>query len=171
MHPACLPEPALLAQCVVGRGRSSGPGGQHRNKVETKALIEHLPTGIAAHASERRSPEMNRREAIFRLRLSLAVHVRTSPVPRDRWGDIRSDLWRSRCGRDGIIRCNPAHDDFPAMLAEALDAAAASGFDLKTAALRLCCSMSQLLKLIKDHPPALEQLNRDRAERSLRPLK
>ena len=35
IHPAALPFDALLKECEVRRLRRSGPGGQHRNKVET----------------------------------------------------------------------------------------------------------------------------------------
>ena len=48
---------------------------------------------------------------------------------------------------------------------------AAAGLDAKKAAIRLCCSASQLVKLLKDHPPALEELNRERVARGLHPLK
>lgn len=166
-HPATLSDEDLLKECQIGKGRSSGPGGQHRNKVETQVTITHLPTGVTARAGERRSAEENKRVAIRRLRLALAVEVRTV-VPA---GEIRSDLWRSRCTPDGRIVCNPAHRDYPSLLAEALDALAAAGWDPRKAALRLCCSPSQLVKLVKEHPPALEALNRGRAERRLHPLR
>lgn len=171
MHPASLSDQDLLAQCRLTRGRSSGPGGQHRNKVSTQVTLHHTPTGAEAQAGERRSAEANKREALFRLRLALAVSVRTSPAPRDAWGDTRSDLWRSRCDSTGRIACNPDHADYPAMLAEALDAVHASHLDMKAAALRLTCSMSQLTKLIKDHPHAFAHLNKERAARSLHALK
>lgn len=157
-HPAALDEEALLARCTVGKGRGSGPGGQHRNKVETLVVVTHGPTGIVGQAGERRSAAENRRVAIRRLRLNLAVHVRAA-VPD---GDCRSSLWRSRC-RDGRIACNPRHADYPALLAEALDVLAAAGLDPKKASTRLECSSSQLIKLIKDHPPALAALNAARA--------
>lgn len=166
-HPATLSDEDLLKECQIGKGRSSGPGGQHRNKVETQVTITHLPTGVTARAGERRSAEENKRVAIRRLRLALAVEVRTV-VPA---GEIRSDLWRSRCTPDGRIVCNPAHRDYPSLLAEALDVLAAAGWDPRKAALRLCCSPSQLVKLVKEHPPALEALNRGRAERRLHPLR
>lgn len=166
-HPATLSDEDLLKECQIGKGRSSGPGGQHRNKVETQVTITHLPTGVTARAGERRSAEENKRVAIRRLRLALAVEVRTV-VPA---GEIRSDLWRSRCTPDGRIVCNPAHRDYPSLLAEALDVLAAAGWDPRKAALRLCCSPSQLVKLVKEHPPALEALNRERAERRLHPLR
>lgn len=168
VHPAALPEEELLRQVGESRSRASGPGGQHRNKVETRATLVHGPTGISAQAGERRSLAENRRVALFRLRLALATHVRRD-VPA---GDVRSPLWRSRCDeRTGRVACNPEHHDYPALLAEALDHVWACGLDVKTAASRLCCSVSQLIKLVKHHPPALRELNRARAARGLHPLR
>ncbi|MBS0195858.1 MAG: peptide chain release factor-like protein [Planctomycetes bacterium] len=168
-HPASIPVEALLAQCEWGRSRSSGPGGQHRNKVETMVWVSHTPSGVEAQASERRSAEENKKMAMMRLRLALAVQVRT-PVAS---GEIRSELWLRRCpdAGGGIISCNPLHPDFPAILAEALDVIDAAGGDVKKASLRLCCSMSQLVKLLKDHPPALQRLNQERQSRGLNQLK
>lgn len=170
MHPAALPEDELLKSVEIRRGRDGGPGGQHRNKVETKITCIHRPTGLSAHAGERRSAEENRHVAVRRLRLVLAVEVRTVPVARDAFGDVTSDLWRSRC-QAGRIVCNPQHRDFPSLLAEALDVIEVSGLDPRKAALRLSCSASQLIKLVKDHPPALEAWNRKRHERGLHALK
>jgi len=169
-HPATLEEDALLQECELKRSRDAGPGGQHRNKVETKVILLHKPTGIEAHAGERRSAEQNKSVAVFRLRLTLATLVRCVPEARDSFGDVRSDLWRSRV-RGGKISCNPTHKDFPAMLALALDVLEASNFDAKHAALRLECSPSQLVKLVKDHTPALERWNRIRGMRGEHALK
>ncbi len=166
MHPARLEDDALLAQCRVGKTRSSGPGGQHRNKVETKVVLTHEPTGLLAQAGERRSAVENQHVAVFRLRLALAVQVRC-PVPA---GECRSELWLERC-KGGRIACNPEHRDFPSMLAEALDVLTACKLDPGKAGLRLGCSASQLVKLLKDHPHAFERWNRERVERGLRPLR
>ena len=165
-HPACLDEATLLAQCTLGRGRSSGPGGQHRNKVQTLVLLTHTPTGIEAHAGERRSGRENHRVALRRLRLVLATEHREG-VPA---GEARTALWMSRT-RGGRIALSTEHWDFPAMLAEAMDAVFACGLDHKLAALRLCVSPTQLVRMIGEHPPALARLNAERLRRGVHALK
>lgn len=153
-HPARLAEDALLRQCDERRTKGSGPGGQHRNKVETKVVLTHRPTGVEGQAGERRSQPENRHVAVRRLRLALAVAVR---APGDA-AAAPSALWRSRC-RGGRISCNEAHADFPALVAEALDVLAANGWEPVRAAAALACTPTQIVRLLGDHPPALVALN------------
>ena len=165
-HPATFTEERLLQDCTVRRSRHSGPGGQHRNKVETAIEVFHEPSGVGGFAAERRSAEQNRRVAIARLRIRLAIEVRTVSSH-----DVDpSPLWESRI-RSQRIECSEKHADFPAMLAEALNAVAAKGGDVRRAAAALGCSTSQLVRFIGRVPEALEAVNRDRAEVGLRPLR
>jgi hypothetical protein len=165
IHPAAMPPETILAQCEVRRLRRSGPGGQHRNKVETAVAIKHLPSGVIAEASERRSQAENQAAAIFRLRVNLALKVRL-PIEADA---TPSPLWQSRCA-GGKIRINESHEDFPAILAEVLDVLASHRADSKTAAEQLGCSISQLIKLLKQEPQAFLLVNRWREERNLHRL-
>ncbi len=163
VHPAALPPEELLKDCDVRRSRRSGPGGQHRNKVETAITLHHRPSGVIAEASERRSQAENQRVAIARLQGALALEVRV--VRRE-----VSSLWRERC-QEGRIRINHAHRDFPALLAEALDVIYEEQFDFDASAGRLACTMSQLLRLVRSVSAALDRVNRLRGERGLRPLR
>jgi protein subunit release factor B len=47
--------------------RSSGPGGQHVNKVSTACSVRHVPTGLTVTASDSRSQSTNRQLALMRL--------------------------------------------------------------------------------------------------------
>ena len=47
--------------------RSSGPGGQHVNKVSTAVTLTHLPSGLSVTVSDSRSQSMNRSIARERL--------------------------------------------------------------------------------------------------------
>ncbi len=162
MHPAALDIDDLLKRCRVERGRASGPGGQHRNKVETAITITHTPTRISASASERRSQEQNRTNAIFRLRIKLAIDHR-QPVDPDA---APSDLWSSRC-RGGAISVSPKHDDYPALLAEAMDVLAEHDWQPPSVTDLLGCTASQLIKLLKGDPGALRRVNECRASLGL----
>ncbi|MCD4728221.1 MAG: peptide chain release factor-like protein [Pirellulales bacterium] len=160
-HPAALPSDKLLDECDVKFVRRSGPGGQHRNKVSTGVVLVHRPTGVKAEAAERRSQAENRAVALFRLRVNLALEIRR-PVKET----APSLLWRSRC-REGRIEINAGHDDFPALLAEALDLLAANDSDPRPVAETLGCSASQLIKLLKKEPRAMAKVNEERRQREL----
>lgn len=165
-HPAVFGDAELLAQCTLGRGRTSGPGGQHRNRVATQVILTHGPTGLIAQAGERRSPETNRKVALHRLRYLLAVDYRAS-VPD---GEARTELWAGRCTKAGRIVCSKQHHDHPRLIAEALDVIAACGWDVRRASTRLCCTQTQLVRLLAEHPPALLKLNAERESRGMRAL-
>lgn len=71
-----LDDVALLRQCEVHTYKSSGPGGQHRNKVSSAVRLVHQPTRISAHGDDSRSQHENKRLALKRLRMNIAMHLR-----------------------------------------------------------------------------------------------
>jgi hypothetical protein len=164
-HPAMGSPEQLLADCEVRRLRRSGPGGQHRNKVETAISLHHLPTGVRAEASERRSQAQNQSAALFRLRVNLALEVRRPCGP----DYVPSPLWQSRCG--GGLKVGALHDDLPALLAEVLNVLAAFDADPKRAATVLDCTPSQLVRVLRLEPRALALVNRWRRERQMHALR
>ncbi len=189
-HPASLSPDDLLKQCTVRRYKASGPGGQHRNKVETAIELTHRPTGLSATATERRSQHDNQRTALKRLRLKLAIEHR-SPTPSPPGSgaseittskyaagceaaaglptDLNpliftpSDLWLSRI-KDKKIFLSPDHPDFSTLLAEALDTLHTCAYDLPKSAALLNTTSSQLIMLFKKEPAALAKVNAFRTE-------
>jgi peptide chain release factor 1 len=53
--------------------KDSGPGGQHRNKVESCVIMRHIPTGLQAKASSKHQHK-NRRDARLMLEAKVATY-------------------------------------------------------------------------------------------------
>jgi protein subunit release factor B len=63
----------LKRQVTIETYRSSGPGGQRKNKKETAVRLTHLPSGITVVATEYRLQAQNRSLAFERLRERLMM--------------------------------------------------------------------------------------------------
>lgn len=61
--------------------RSSGPGGQRKNRRDTAVRIRHIPTGTTATSTESRYQSQNLKLAMERLREKLEAQ-NYSPPPR-----------------------------------------------------------------------------------------
>jgi hypothetical protein len=174
MHPAALPIDVLLKEVEFRTTRGPGPGGQHRNKSDTMVRLTHKPTGIQAQAGERRSLDLNKGQAIFRLRMELALRLRL-PLPESAADPLEvytpSELWRARVSRSHRVAVSARHDDFPALLAEVLDVLARFDDDVPKVARILDVTTSQLVKFLAQEPAALAALNHRRKERGAKPLR
>ncbi|MEM7782400.1 MAG: peptide chain release factor-like protein [Planctomycetota bacterium] len=164
-HPSELEIEVLLKQCEIKRTRGQGPGGQHRNKVETGIVIKDLKSGIAGRAGETRSQDTNQKRSIDRLRINLALAIRTDRKIEE----FPSERWKSRISGNRIT-VSPKNFDFAWMLAESLDVAKIFEFDLTQVALRLGVSKSQLIKFWK-LSNAFQLINHERTKQGLKPLK
>jgi protein subunit release factor B len=99
---------SLERDCAMEFIIAGGPGGQHRNKVESGVRLTHRPTGLVVTATERRSQTANRQAAFLRMaiRLTRLQRVRkprrkTQPTETSRQRRLegkskRSELKRSR---------------------------------------------------------------------------
>jgi RF-1 domain len=163
-HPACWSEEELLAHCKMTFSRVSGPGGQNRNKVETSVQIEFLPAKIAAHASERRTQNENRKVAVQRLRCKLAVDFQIDSHASSDSNANPSELWGQYCV-DGRVNISESNIAWPTILAELINSLCRWDWDISQTAIALGTSTSQLVKLLKRFPPAFTRLNTERAQR------
>ena len=66
---------ALVKECRVELKRGSGPGGQHKNKIESYVTLRHTPTGLSGQCGDHRKQELNMGDALERLRGALAYSV------------------------------------------------------------------------------------------------
>jgi ribosome-associated protein len=93
----------LERECTVTPYRSSGPGGQKKNKTESSVRVVHEPTGITRIATESRSQSANRLRALERIRLALVEkrrrrkkRVPTAPSTASRERRLEEKTRRSR---------------------------------------------------------------------------
>lgn len=67
---------SLERDCDVEFFVAGGPGGQHRNKVETAVRLTHRSSGLVVTATERRSQSANRDAAFERMAEKLEARQR-----------------------------------------------------------------------------------------------
>lgn len=159
---------ALLEQCAVDCYRSSGPGGQKKNKTSSAVRLRHGPTGLSVIAEEDRSQHVNKARALRRLRVAIALHIR-APVDIERY-ERSAELGAcfSKLGRLGIGRRD---ERYPLIVCEILDVLVASGLRVSDAAAVLGMSTAHLVKFLHDDAKIWARVNQMRLESGLKPLR
>ncbi|KAG0568671.1 hypothetical protein KC19_6G037000 [Ceratodon purpureus] len=170
-----LTDGELQRQCRVETLRSSGPGGQHRNKTESAVRLLHLPTGLVAFAAEDRSQHKNRSKAFKRLREVIAMEVRR-PVelkgyrtPPELMRILPSGPKASR-KREGGQKIGPNHDDFVQGVQPLLDLLGATKGSISECAAILGLSTGALSRLVVSDRMLWKGVNNLRAAYNLKPL-
>lgn len=173
MHPARKTLEKLGLEVKYEATRSTGPGGQHRNRVATAIRVTHLPTNVSAMGTESRSQLKNKTMALYRLRNKLALHHRSEVGDADLCPPaayVPSEAWMKRL-KGQKIKVSINHDDFPALLAEVLDRLHIDLDDIGETATAFRVSNSQLIKFLASEPHALHELNERRKKSGHKPLR
>lgn len=165
-----LDDDALVAQCKADNYRASGPGGQHRNKVSSAVRLRHEPSGVVAHAEESRSQLENKKRAIRRLRLEIALNVRAEVSSNDAASYEPPPVFLQYRTKAGRIEVSTKNRDFALVVAAVLDVLATRQGGMKEAAALLGVSTSQLSRFITNEPPILRAANRIRERHGLKHL-
>ncbi|XP_057759353.1 uncharacterized protein LOC130979823 [Arachis stenosperma] len=170
-----LTDDELMRQCEMGTFRTSGPGGQHRNKRDTAVRLKHLPTGIVAQASEDRSQHKNRASALKRLRARIALKLRKTvdleaySPPRELLQILppKSSIRGSDCGP----QIGPNNPKFLLGMQALLDLIFAVEGSVSDAAKYLGLSTGALSRLILSDDSLRMEVNELRASKGMKPLK
>lgn len=150
-HQLLLPEAEFVQQyCALEFFKSSGAGGQHRNKTSSAVRLIHRDTGVRAEDCTERSQHRNRSRAAGKLKLMLALKFRM-PVkevpPR--------------------MECSLNAPDYPLFVAELFDILHHCGFDHRESAQLCGISASALLKKLHRDPAVWQEFCREREQRAL----
>ena len=169
-----LDDQALRAQCDVHIYKSSGPGGQHRNKVSSAVRFRHRPTGVTAHSDESRSQHDNRRIAMRQLRMKLACHCRRPLPPHAELPPLVADCLFTPRGRQAgtLKRLAVGRKDhrFWPVAAFLLDLPDAHEGSLGDAAASVGVSTANLAKLLKSDRHLLAAAQRIRNDHGHKPI-
>ena len=163
-----LADAQLLRECEVDLYRASGPGGQKRNKTSSAVRLRHTQTGLSVIAREDRSQHVNKRRAIRRMRLAIALHCREKTDP-ERFSP--SELLASCLTRDGRLCVGPRDVRYPAAVCEILDLFLACGMQVRSTAVMLGMTTAALVKFLARDVKLLKEVNRMRMQHELKPLR
>lgn len=90
---------------IIEAFKATGPGGQHRNKVESAIRIKHIPSGIITTASSSRSQHDNRKTALKQLKIKL-LNVDKVNFEQDKMSHYKKDLNTFNLVRSYLINHN-----------------------------------------------------------------
>jgi len=166
---------ALLRDCSIEAHRTSGPGGQHRNKVSTAIRLRHKASGIVGQSDRTRSHHQNRKSALANLRMHIACGRREACDPAE--PDIPPEIAGCFTAAGGKstpprrLKLTPGSRLFWPTAAVVLDVLAAADGQLSTAAAALGISTGNLSAFLRSQGNLLAATQAIRASCGQKPLR
>jgi hypothetical protein len=160
-------EAQFLRQCRWEAYRSSGPGGQKRNKTSSAVRMVHEPTGLSAIASESRAQSRNRAKALQRLRQRVVLEQR---CPLDPQRFALPPWFVELRGHRGRLEVPRAGELYLPAVGVVMDVLAASGWSISAAAALLGIGTANLARFLEDDEKLWAKVNQMRSAAGLRTL-
>lgn len=151
----------LLALCDEDRYGASGPGGQHLQKSQTAVRLTHRASGVQAICQDHRSRDRNRRDALRRLRLRLALALRGGADPE----------WVASRQRGTSLPVRDQASGYHLVVAVLFDRLTEHAWQPGPAARSLGLSTSQLVKVLAADKEVWQAVTRARQDLGLSPLR
>ena len=147
-------EEHFLRDCKIVHFKSTGKGGQKKNKTSSAIRLIHNPTNLFVESSVNRQQIINKIDAIRKLRLKIALSLVN-----------KANTWQ------GTYGLNYKNWDFPIMIGIIIDAFHFKNFSIKETSLFLGISQNILLKNISKNKELWDFINQEREKRTLKRLK
>jgi hypothetical protein len=149
---------SLKRECRFEACRGTGPGGQKRNKTSSAARLTHIASGISAMDDVTRSQHKNLQNALWKLRLELAVNLPPdNPAPHPPTIPL-----------EPVPGCNAK--TFAAWAGQLFDQFQIYAFEPSPVAAAYGCTPGRLLRLMGKNPAIWQHFAQCRQRRGLPPL-
>ena len=164
----------FLAACKRESFQGSGPGGQKRNRVYSGVRL--TLDDLFVTAAEHRESERNKKAAVHRLRVKIALRADSFCMPEElSLGELeaaRSLPLETQSFQPAFrVKINPAHFDFPRCVLTACVLLRAGRADVRGAAGTLGVTNSALIKFLKLDKSVFSHANHLRALYDRHPLR
>jgi len=149
-----MDDDALVKLCEFSPFKSTGRGGQKKNKSSSAVRLVHKPTEIAVTATKARCQHANRKTALKKLRYQIAFDVRSDEAPELSTLDM-----------------SPNNKRFYLWVAFIFDLLHRHHFAVSNCAKELELSTSRLIKMLARDDTVWQHVNDQRKTLGLAPLK
>lgn len=147
----------LLASCRFEPFKSTGRGGQKKNKTSSAVRLMHKASRISVTCSSSRSQRENRLKALAKLKMEIAMKARPEKS-EDSLRNIR-------------IEMSPSNREYFKWTAMIFDVLYFSGFSISDTSEKLGLSTSKLVKLLARNPTVWQNINETREKLGLKALR
>ncbi|WDE96948.1 peptide chain release factor-like protein [Lentisphaera profundi] len=144
----------LLNRCKTDHYIATGNGGQKRNKTSSAVRLTLKDTSISATASEDRQQSVNKKRALRKLRLAIAMEMRQE-----------AQQWQ------GQLDMNPKNAQYPLFIAALTDNLFDKNWQVSEVAKSMDLSTGKLIKIIAKDDTLWQFVNKERQKNDYKPLK